>query len=250
MDFYLGTHHPAWLGKVDVPMMVSRRRMPKRTFPRALAPWMLDSGGFSELNLYDTWTMGAKEYASLVQRYDTEIGHMALAAPQDWMCEPFMLGKTGLTIAEHQRRTTANYLELGDNPKVFPVLQGWTVDDYLGHVEQYLRSGVDLFEKPVVGLGSVCRRQHTPEVHSIIKRLSAEGLRLHAFGVKKQGLAVCQGMLASADSMAWSFAGRRGPSIHGGVPKNCANCLHYALDWRDEIVGDAKQIDRQLGLPI
>lgn len=30
---------------------------------------------------------------------------MRFAAPMDWMCEPWILSKTGLTLAEHQERT-------------------------------------------------------------------------------------------------------------------------------------------------
>ena len=47
------------------------------------------------------------------------------------MCEPFMLAKTGLTVAEHQARTVANYLELRSlAPELpfVPVLQGWSLD--------------------------------------------------------------------------------------------------------------------------
>ncbi len=33
-------------------------------------------------------------------------------APMDWMCEPAMLARTGLTVEDHQRRTSANFLEL------------------------------------------------------------------------------------------------------------------------------------------
>jgi len=69
-----------------------------------------------------------------------EIGSLESAAPMDWMCEPFMLAKTRLTIAEHQLRTATNYLEMRsrapDLPFV-PVLQGWTLDDYLRCVALY-----------------------------------------------------------------------------------------------------------------
>jgi hypothetical protein len=66
MEFYLGIQTVPWLGKIDLPMMVSWRRMPKHKLPRAMGPWMLDSGGFTELNLYNKWTMSAKEYAPLI----------------------------------------------------------------------------------------------------------------------------------------------------------------------------------------
>jgi hypothetical protein len=96
-----------------------------------------------------------------VRRYRDEIGRLAWAAPQDWMCEPWIIAKTGLSIAEHQRRTVENYLTLRtlapDLPFI-PVIQGWRRSDYLACVEMYVEAGVDLATAPVVGLGSVCRR--------------------------------------------------------------------------------------------
>jgi hypothetical protein len=41
--------------------------------------------------------MPADEYAGLVARYAEEIGGMDWAAPQDWMCEPWIIEKTGLS---------------------------------------------------------------------------------------------------------------------------------------------------------
>jgi hypothetical protein len=42
---------------------------------------------------------------------------------------------------------------------------------------------VDLATLPLVGVGSVCRRQHSREVEQIIWALAGRGLRLHTFGV-------------------------------------------------------------------
>jgi hypothetical protein len=51
--FFLGTHMPHWLGLLDIPLFVSHRRLGRlKTLPRALGPWALDSGGFSELALF------------------------------------------------------------------------------------------------------------------------------------------------------------------------------------------------------
>lgn len=48
--FYLGTHQPQWLGRYDVPMFISRRRLSSRkSLPQARGRWALDSGGFTEL---------------------------------------------------------------------------------------------------------------------------------------------------------------------------------------------------------
>jgi hypothetical protein len=235
MKFYLGTHETSWLQKTTIPLFVSHRRLSKRkTLPRALCAWALDSGGFSELSLFGEWRTSAKEYAGAVRRYAEEIGGMEWAASCDWMCEPFVLAKTGLTVREHQRRTVNNYLELlslaPDLPFV-PVLQGWERGDYLRHVEDYARVGIDLKSLPRVGLGSVCRRQHTRGIQSLVRQLHSEGLKLHGFGVKLEGLREMADELLSADSMAWSFGARRKPALPNHPHKSCANCRTYAELW-------------------
>ena len=47
------------------------------------------------------------------------------------------------------------------------------------------------------------------------------------------GLRRVRGLLASADSMAWSFDARRTDPLPGHTHKSCANCLEYALRWRE-----------------
>lgn len=242
MKFYLGTHHEAWLGRLDnVPLFVSHRRlMGRKTLPRAKGGWALDSGAFTELSQYGEWRTTPKEYVTAVRRYRDEVGGMEWAAPQDWMCEPHILAKTGGTVRGHQVRTVTNYLELRhmapDLPFV-PVLQGWTQDDYMRCVGAYAQAGVDLTDEALVGLGTVCRRQATQEIEDIVVRLAAEGLKLHGFGVKVRGLARYANALASADSLAWSFQARRSPPLEGCVGHiNCANCVKYALQWRDRVV--------------
>lgn len=113
MTFYLGTHHPAWLEQTAVPLFLSHRTLAgRRSLPRARGPWALDSGGFSELSMHGTWTVPAARYVDDVRRFVREIGGLRWAAIQDWMCEPVMLAKTGLSIAEHQARTVSSLLEL------------------------------------------------------------------------------------------------------------------------------------------
>src|SRR5687768_8263542 len=114
MRLILGTHHPHWLALVDdPPLFVSHRRLAGyRPPPRALGAWALDSGGFTELSMHGTWTTPPAAYVAAVRRYRAEIGGLMWAAPQDWMCEPVMLARTGLTVADLQARTVANLLEL------------------------------------------------------------------------------------------------------------------------------------------
>lgn len=238
--FYLGTHLANWLGVVDVPLFVSRNRLAgRKKLPRALGAWALDSGSFTELRQHGRWRTTAAEYVAEVRRFADEVGNLAWAAPMDWMCEPFMLANTGLSVAEHQQRTVDNYRRLRDlapDLPFVPVVQGWTLHDYQRCVDAYEAAGVDLAAVPTVGVGSVCRRQSTGEIALIVTSLAARGLRLHGFGVKTLGLAKYAPYLASADSMAWSYHGRRTQPCRHGRAKSEANCLPFALAWRERIL--------------
>jgi hypothetical protein len=195
--FLLGTHRPNWLEELTVPLFISHRRLKGyKTLPHACGEWALDSGGFTELSKYGEWRTTVPEYLEAVTRYQAEVGNLAWAAPQDWMCEPWIIAKTGLSVREHQERTVTNYLDLRDRGPFIPVLQGW----------------------------------------------DARGLRLHGFGMKSRGVARVGHLLASADSLAWSSRARNewhherrrlcGGEHRGG----CANCLPWALRWRQRVV--------------
>ena len=235
MEFYLGTHIPSWLSRFTIPMFISGTKLYERkTLPRAIAPWCLDSGAFSEIATHGKWTILESEYASFADRCAEEIGLLQWVAPMDWMCEPDMLLKTGLSIDEHQKCTTENVVnlrELTDVP-VIPVLQGWHLEDYLGHVEQYRQAGIFLESEPTVGLGSVCRRQNTTYAEAIVAHLARLGISLHAFGFKLTGLRTTGHLLKSADSMAWSFNARMNPPLPNHTHKSCAQCFDWALQWR------------------
>ncbi len=242
MLFFLGTHKAHWLGLTAVPLCISRRTLAsRRSLPRAKGPWMLDSGGFTELSSYGGWVTNAKTYIAEVRRFKDEIGNLLFAAPQDWMCEPAMLKRTGLTVNEHQIRTVDSFLELKSlDPTlpIFPVLQGWEPEDYARHVEMYDRAGVDLGKEPVVGVGTVCRRQHTAAISSVIGAVMFAGVtRLHGFGVKQLGLERIGHLLTSADSLAWSYAARAEKIRLPGHPHaTCSNCIDFALQWREKLL--------------
>jgi hypothetical protein len=240
----LGTHRAGWLEMTTVPLFISRTRLEKRrTLPVARGVWALDSGGFTQLDRPPhRWTLSPDDYAAFVARCAEEIGGLAWAAPQDWLCEPWIVDKTGLSVREHQERTVQNYLDLRDRGPFIPVLQGWDEDDYHRCVDLYTEAGVDLASAPLVGLGTVCRRQDTPVIAQIVGTLAGRGLRLHGFGMKSRGVARVGHLLESADSLAWSARARNewhhekrrlcGRDHRGG----CANCLPWALRWRDRIV--------------
>lgn len=250
MRFYLGSHQPAWLARdLGVPLLVSHRRLAgRRTLPRATGPWVLDSGGFTELSMHGRWRFDEHTYVAAVRRYATEIGQLEWAAPMDHMTEQPVLARTGVTTRTHQHRTVANYLRLRDlAPELpfIPVVQGDTIISYLRCADWYERHGVDLAALPLVGVGSVCRRQHTTEVEHILKALSARGYRVHAFGAKVLGLARYADVIASSDSAAWSYRGRFVP---GCTPshRSESNCLRFALTWHQRLMASLTPQDTAL----
>lgn len=356
MRIYLGCFNPKWLRRTSVPLFMQRGPLSGagvKNLGRALGPWSLDSGGFTEIGNYGKWTVTPEEYAREVRFWQREIGNLEWAAPQDWMSEPPMLfralleepetlggklarrlipnhGKmkhdvlmaeiqdvlgglgietlidralkqAGLTrkktldksrlkalaakvrkmgrdigdlqdelrrqVCVHQQRTIDNFLELqriAPEIRWIPVLQGWKVQDYLAHAEAYERAGVDLNKAPVVGLGSVCRREKLDTAQAVVTNLTGGKwkLRLHGFGLKKTAFEdpILTSGLVSSDSAAWSFGARKaarrrpedvvdegdedekasgrtcspGPGHEGG--RSCSNCFKKAMEWRLETI--------------
>lgn len=253
MRFFLRTHQVDWLERVPATLFISRRRLARRKrFPHALRPWALDSGGFTELSQQGAWTLDARQYAREVRRFSQAIGRSEWAAIQDWMCEPAILRKTGLSIAAHQDRTLASFEDLltaaPELPWV-PVLQGWQLADYLRHLEMYERRGHDLRQRPLVGIGTLCRRQSTGEALAILSRLAACGLRLHGFGLKvgafRLGAAV---HWVCADSLSWSLRARFSEPLPCCTHGTCANCERFALLWLRRIQREIHRSATQGGM--
>jgi hypothetical protein len=245
MQFLLGTHEPSWLGRTDVPLFISAVRLrpaarKRRAGLRARGKWCLDSGGFSQLSEHGQWFGTDADYAAEVREWGDSIGGLQWAAIRDHMCEPFILAKTGGTVRDHQMRTIESLVNLrAIAPSIAwtPVLQGWQPDDYEQHAQAYCDAGFDLSREPIVGVGSVCRRQGTKEGAAVFRRVASLGLRVHAFGVKADGLRSYGPILASADSMAWSFVARRRQiKLDGCEHARCNNCFRFAMKWRESIV--------------
>lgn len=215
-EFYVGLHHPADARHFDR-ACISINPLRGRKKPVACRDVLVDSGAFTELSTHGAYRHSVGEYASELRRLHTAGAvEITAAVAQDYMCEAFMLERTGLTIADHQRLTIERYDDLAadvaDLPfPIMPVLQGYDPDDYARHTEAYgdrLRAGM------WVGVGSVCKRNVNPlsivDVLHAIHRLRPD-LRLHGFGVKRTALLHpgVRSMLDTADSMAWSFAARK-----------------------------------------
>lgn len=261
--FYLGTHEPSWLRTAGVPLFVSRGRLARiKRWRPATTRWALDSGGFTELGSHGRWRFSVASYAEEIARAHMEIGMLDWAAPMDSMCEPDVLARTGRSLVAHQHETVERYLELvAQVTEVFipPVLQGFEPEDYWRCADIYAAAGVDLLSMPLVGVGTVCRRQATPEIGYLIQELASTGLRLHGFGVKLDGLSRYGRLLASADSLAWSLRARMQHRVEGPDPEcphgrggdgSCSNCIRFALSWREQVVGMMESATSQAALAL
>lgn len=253
MRFYLGTHRPKFAESECGPLFLSAIRLrlvPPRKPVRCR--WALDSGGYSELITHGRWTVGPVQYVAEVRDWRQRWPGFEWAAVQDWMCEPEIVAKTGFTVAEHQRRTIASYQELTAlAPEIpwVPVVQGYTFREYMAHLDAYERQGIDLKALPLVGVGSVCRRQKMQFAAELVREMWGCGLKVHGFGFKLTGLRKCHPWLTSADSLAWSYRGRKafqhGGKVlcggRGGHPNGCGNCQVWAEMWREKVHGILKE---------
>lgn len=221
IKFYVGLHQPSDARHFGL-ACISINRLRGRKKPVDCGDVLVDSGAFTELFLHHAYRHGIEQYAAELHRlYSEGVVKIAAAVAQDYMCEPFILAKTGLTVLEHQRLTIERYDALcaeldrlfgGEFPfPVMPVLQGFAPHEYADHVRMY---GDRLKPGMWVGVGSVCKRQSDPRaIIAVLHAIHRErpDLELHGFGVKKTALMHpgVRELLTTADSMAWSFSARK-----------------------------------------
>lgn len=227
---YTGIHKPHFSAGLNH-AMISLNVLESRVGDFCANRWILDSGAFTRITS-GRGHMPADKYARQIRRW-ARCGLLEAAVCQDWMCEPFVTDLTGLTVPEHQARTTASYLTLRDlvaDTYIMPVIQGFEADDYKAHTDalsQHLPNGA------WVGVGSICKRNARPDSISAILTaiLSVRpDLLLHGFGVKTTALRRADIMerFHSVDSMAWSAAGRR-------MNPSRANSLSWAIAWTAKV---------------
>lgn len=212
MQFYVGLHHPCHAKQFER-CCISVNVLRRRKFRVEAGDVLLDSGAFTEISNHGGYRNSVEVYADEIRRLINVVPIIAAVA-QDYMCEPFIVERTGLSIAEHQRLTIERYdaLVAFELPvPIMPVLQGYQPADYSRHIDLY---GDRLSLGAWVGVGSVCKRNSSPlDVAHVLAAIHNRrpDLRLHGFGVKRTAILepVVQALLYSADSMAWSFAARK-----------------------------------------
>lgn len=212
MRFFVGLHQPSDAKHFDA-AFVSVGRLRNRKSDFEVGDWIMDSQAFSTIAMHGGYPHPVEEYAAHIRRWKS-CGNLLAAVSQDYMCEPVMLNKTGLTVAEHQRLTIERYdalLRCETGCYIMPVLQGYEPEEYVSHIRQY---GARLAHGAWVGVGSVCKRNASPcLILDVLIAIKTErpDLGLHAFGLKTTALAhgTIRALLETSDSMSWSFEARK-----------------------------------------
>ncbi|MEY2669220.1 MAG: hypothetical protein RJA59_1858, partial [Pseudomonadota bacterium] len=122
LSLYLGIHRSGWLEEAStVPVCLAfhhlyARRRGGDAMPHAAGDWVLDSGGFTELQRHGRWRLDPDTYGGAVVRLIEDCGRPPRwVAIQDWMCEPWIISGgvhagqryagTGLSVELHQELT-------------------------------------------------------------------------------------------------------------------------------------------------
>ena len=212
MRFFTGLRQTSDAQHFDA-AFVSVNRLRNRKSQFASKDWIMDSGAFTEVSTHGRYRSSVREYADEIVRWSGN-GNLLAAVAQDYMCEPFIVEKTGLSVAEHQRLTVERYdalLACDTGVYILPVLQGYEAQDYVRHIRMY---GDRLSHGAWVGVGSICKRNdNIRAIERVLLAIHHErpDLQLHGFGLKTTALSsgLVQELLETADSMAWSFAARK-----------------------------------------
>jgi hypothetical protein len=107
MRFFVGLHQPSDVHRFQS-AFVSVNRLRSRRSPMSAREWIMDSGAFTEISTHGRYRHSVAEYAAEIRRWAGD-GRLLAAVAQDWMCEPWIVAKTGLSVAEHQRLTIERY---------------------------------------------------------------------------------------------------------------------------------------------
>lgn len=188
----------------------------RERFPKQAGMRWLDSGGYLLLNRYGRYPFSADNLANLVSHLQPDY-----YASKDYPCEPnISRGMAGLMTNEERIRATVlaavEQAELetlvGSRPQLVPVIQGYTLDEYVFCLDLYREAGL---LRPYMAVGSMCRRASSselerllPALHDYAKSLGVYWLHLFGLRLSRQVRAV-SAYIWSQDSAAVFFAADR-----------------------------------------
>lgn len=244
-QFFL-SGQPSWLQQTDVPISIpwsvlsSRRR-----FKRSKGPWII---GRPVVEMFPN--INLPFYANIVdQCLDLGLRH----ATTPWYTHDIQYVPDMRTL---QKQSTENYMRLHDliPGRFLPVIHAYSPDDVDFALNIYEAYGA--LWSPAVQI-----KGYTPSVHvirkfalgvlpaerwarrDVVRDICSRGIELHAHGLNWVRLRDLSPYIVSADSDSWRSVGRR-TRMDGCNHKDCANCLRFALSWRDEAIHEfeSKQV--------
>jgi len=168
----------------------------------------IDSGGYSFFRKWGEYPFSLEKYLEFVDII-SDLYPLELVAIRDYPCEPDINRQHILTNKERIEKTVSNAVECfqseGNYPWI-PVIQGYTIEEYLYCVDLYKDVGIPL---DYIAIGSICSRKgnlHTIRriIRSIYERTKA---KIHAFGLSLVYLKdpIIFNLLFSSDSAAWNY---------------------------------------------
>lgn len=211
----------------------------------------LDCGGFTLLNTYGDYPFSMGAYANMVARLRPHY-----YATMDYPCEPEITRSLGLSdnatrieaTVENARRMLVDYEPMLPLATAVPVIQGWTLDEYIHCLDLHIATGT---ARPYMAVGSMCTRANDAELLGIVPKLhayaAAAGVqRLHFFGLKMSPVtAQLEPYIWSRDSAAVLFANDQETKARWGGrwPRKKAHrreafSLFFERAWAQELVYD------------
>ena len=187
----------------------SKWNLSRTRLPDSVERVIVDSGGFAFFSRWGEYPFSLESYLDLVY-YVQDTHPLFRVATLDYPCEPEIDRSQLMTNEERITKTVSNAVLCVDTDKSLPwlpVIQGYTIQEYLSCIEQYREAGL---ESDYWAIGSICSRKGSPyEIRNIvtkIKELHPKN-KLHAFGLSLPYLADLQVFqsLYSSDSAAWNW---------------------------------------------
>ena len=177
--------------------------------PEGVERVILDSGGYAFFSRWGEYPFTIEKYIELAH-YIKDTHPLYKAAILDYPCEPDINRSQVMSNEDRIEKTIANAIECYDTDDSLPwlpVIQGYTVSEYLHCIDLYDDYGVT---SDYWAIGSICSRKGAPfELRNIITKIKERhpNDKLHAFGLGIPFLRNPQIFQAiySSDSAAWNW---------------------------------------------
>jgi len=172
------------------------RKKKKWAIPEVSSTY-LDSGAYSQINNKGDYPFTMEEYVDFCNDH-----HFDFYSTLDYPCDERFIAD--LSITERIEMTVNNTAHLIDEiENLVPVIQGKTLQDYLGCIDAYDERGLI---KDYMGIGSICIRKKTSEIVPLvmaIKKALPPNTNIHCYGLEIPSIKKLYPHIKSSDSHSW-----------------------------------------------